>query len=331
MKTIIASFLISLFLIACTKESNNKIVSAYEQTNNVNDQPPGCIPLNDLGKGLYKGYMGGLYPGGVNKPPKEYAADLLMISKQIVPINKKGEPSETGYIVFISMGGSTGGKNMTALINKTKANPLTNPYLNLMNCNQPAQKAPLSAIIDSNSEYWSHITKILTINKSGYKQVQVVYLETDDGVVTSKFPDRPILVKDKIEASLRTMMQKFVNLKVVYVLGRTRTFSNTVTPWNTEPAPYYFGWASKWAIEDQINGVPGTEYKGSNKVAPMLAWGFYQWADSLPRTTDSFYWRYSETKDGLHANEAGQDTLSNRFQKFLLTDNYASKWYKAQQ
>ena len=59
----------------------------------------------------------------------------------------------------------------------------------------------------------------------------------------------------------------------------------------------------------------------------MLAWGFYQWADSLPRTTDDFYWRFSETKDGLHANDAGQDTLSKRFQNFLLTDPYASVWY----
>lgn len=329
MKTIPVAYLIALLLFACSKENSN-VTNTNEQSNSVNGQPPGCIPLNDLGSGLYKGYMGGLYPGGANKPPTKYAADLLMISRNIVPIDKNGEASsEKGFIVFISMGASTGGKNMTALINKTKGNPLTNPYLKLMNCNQPAQVAPLSAIADSANPYWLHITQILTLHKSGYKQVQVVYLETDDGEVTANFPNRPVLIKDKIEACLRTMKQKFANLKIVYVLGRTRTFSNTVTPWNTEPSPYYFGWACKWAIEDQINGVPGTEYKGPNKVAPMLAWGFYQWADSLPRITDNFYWRYSETKDGLHANEAGQDTLSTRFQKFLLTDVYASKWYKA--
>ncbi len=102
------------------------------------------------------------------------------------------------------------------------------------------------------------------------------------------------------------------------------------TPWNTEPGPYYFGWACKWAIQDQIRKVPGTEYKGPNAVAPMITWGFYQWADSLPRKTDNFYWRYSQTKDGLHANEAGQDTLATRFQKFLLKDQRAKLWYAAQ-
>ena len=59
----------------------------------------------------------------------------------------------------------------------------------------------------------------------------------------------------------------------------------------------------------------------------MLAWGFYQWADTIPRKTDGFYWLPAETADGLHANEEGQDTLSNRFQNFLLTDKYAGTWY----
>ena len=114
----------------------------------------------------------------------------------------------------------------------------------------------------------------------------------------------------------------------MYVLGRTRTFGSKAI-WNKEPSPYYFGWACKWAIEDQINGVHGTEYKGKNAVAPMITWGFYQWADSLPRKTDGFYWRSTETEDGLHATAEGQDTLSNRFQNFLLTDANAKIWYSA--
>ena len=327
MKIKTLSFLVILLSTACTKESRD-ILTAAEQSNSISFQSPGDVPLNDLGKGYYRGYIGGLYPGGYNNPSGTYAADLYSTCKNMAPLDVDGKRSTSnGYIVFISMGGSTGGKNMTALIDKTKNNPLTNPYLKLMNCNQPAQKAPLSYIADTSSEYWSHVHDVIALHKSSYQQVQVVYLETDDGVTTLKFPDRPNIIKGKIEACLRTLKQQFTNLKIVYVLGRTRTFSNTVTPWNTEPAPYYFGWACKWAIEDQINNVPGTEYKGPNKVAPILAWGFYQWADSLPRKTDNFYWRYSETKDGLHANDAGQDTLSTRFQQFLLTDSAASKWY----
>jgi hypothetical protein len=116
------------------------------------------------------------------------------------------------------------------------------------------------------------------------------------------------------------------DIKVVYVLGRARTFGN-LKYWNKEPGPYYFGWGCKWAVQDQINGIHGTEYKGANAVAPMITWGFYEWADSLPRTTDGFFWRSYMSADGVHATPEYQDTLALRFQKFLLTDPNASIWY----
>lgn len=328
MKIKITAFFTALLFITCTKESSDQFATTTTSETS-NFQSPDDVPLTELGPGLYRGYVGGLYPGGANHPSGTYAADLLATSNNIVPINVNGNPDPKGHVVFISMGGSTGGKNMTALIGKTRNNPQTYSRLKIMNGNQPAQKATLSTIKNPNSLYWVHVSQILSGHKSSFKQVQVVYLETDDGVTTLKFPDRPNIIKQRIKDCLRTMKKKMPNLKVVYVLGRTRTFPNTKTPWNTEPSPYYFGWACKWAIEDQINGVSGTEYKGPGAVSPMLAWGFYQWADSLPRQSDKFYWRYSETKDGLHANEVGQDTLASRFQKFLFADPNSSKWYAA--
>lgn len=331
MKIQATAIFVTLLLIACSKEGNINRETPIDKSEAENISLPGeYIPLNDLGTGTFKDSMGGLYPNGANKPQGKYATDLYNTCASIVPIDTFGNPSAKGKVIFISLGGSTGGKNMTALIKKTKGNPKTNPNLKMMNCNQPAQQAPLSYIANPASAYWMHVKSILALHKSSLRQVQVIYLETDDGVITLKFPDRANTIKDLIEASLRTLKEQMPNLKVVYVLGRTRTFANTVTPWNTEPGPYYFGWACKWAIQDQIKKVPGTEYKGPNAVAPMLAWGFYQWADSLPRTTDSYYWRYSQTKDGLHANEAGQDTLATRFQKFLLKDKRAKLWYRAQ-
>ena len=318
-----------LLFITCSKETNNKIVTASEQTN---AQPPDVVPLNDLGKGLFRGYTGGLYPGGANKPPTQYALDLLNISNTIKPIDTFGNSSANGKIAFISLGASIGGKNMRGLTKKTINNPATNPKLLMVNCDEGNRNAPLSSIANPADPYWDFVHSIIKDSGSSYRQVQVVYLETDDGVLTKKFPNRANIIKNKIEASARTIKQNFPNAKVLYLLARTRTFNDeagNAAIWNSEPSPYYFGWACKWAIEDQINGVAGTEYKGGNKVAPIMTWGFYQWADSLPRKTDNFYWRYSETKDGLHSNDAGEDTLATRFQKFLLTDPYASKWYAA--
>jgi len=329
MKTKNTCALFILLFFSCSKENISNQIQANKQSEAVTIKEP-RIPLNDLGKGTYMGYTGGLYPGGANTPPVKYSFDLMQISKTIVPLDTFGKASDNGKIVFISLGASIGGKNMKAMVKKTAGNPVTNPKLLLYNCNEGGKYSALSNIANPNDSYWEHVSEVIESQKSSYKQVQVVYLETDDGIVTKLFPDRPNQVKNKIEASARTIKQKFVNAKVLYLLGRTRTFndaSNNATPWNTEPSPYYFGWACKWAIEDQINGVPGTEYKGTNKVAPVMTWGFYQWADSLPRTTDSFYWRWSETKDGLHSNDAGEDTLATRFQNFLLTNSNSKLWY----
>lgn len=318
---------ILLLFVACSKEhTNDKASTIFSVSNSIPFDTTANIALNDLGTNTYKGFVGGLYPNGENTPSGTYATDLLTVSQTIIPIDTFGiASSNKGKIVFISLGGSTGGQNMEALKTKTTNNPLTNPKLKLLKANNGAGIASLNSIMNPADAYWNHVSKIIKGGKSSYRQVQVIYLETDDSVRIETWPDRPNMVKNDLETCMRTFKQKFPNVKVLYVLGRTRSFGGK--PGIREPSPYYLGWACKWAIEDQINGVAGTEYKGTNPVAPMITWGFYEWADSIARTTDNFYWRLSQTADGLHANAAGQDTLSTRFQKFLLTDPYASIWY----
>jgi hypothetical protein len=317
---------ILLVLLSCTKNNTPDLQKVNAASEDGVRNTSISTPLNDLGKNKYMDSVGGLYPGGLNSASGTYAIDLRKASNRIIPIDTFGNPSATGNILFLSLGGSTGGHNMQMLRTKTLDNPATNPQLKLLNGNNGSGEASLNSIAKPHAPYWDHVSQTLRGTKSSYRQVQVIYLETDDTTLTISWPERPLEVKLLLESALRNIKFKFPNIKIVYVLGRTQTF-NVIATWNHEPSPYYFGWACKWAMQDQINGKPGTKYKGKNAVAPMLAWGFYQWADSTPRKTDGFYWRSSETADGLHANEEGQDTLSNRFQQFLLTDNYASVWY----
>jgi hypothetical protein len=326
MKNIYAGFFIALLFITCTKERINENTQSNASATNNATKDTGPIPLNDLGTGTYKGYTGGLYPNGVNIPTNQYAADLLTISNHIVPLDTFGNSISNGKIVFISLGASIGGNTMQVLKTKTDNSSITNPKLKLINCNNGYGSGSLNSIENPGDPYWDHVTKMLNGAKSSYKQVQIIYLETDDSSRTVTWPGRANIVKNDIESCLRVFKQKFKNIKLVYVLGRTRTFG-TQRPWNREPSPYYFGWGCKWAIEDQINNVPGTEYKGSNATAPMLTWGFYEWAEMTPRKTDDFYWLPTETSDGLHANDRGLDSVTTRFQNFLLTDPYANVWY----
>ena len=325
-----SAFIILLF-ITCSKEnvSNQQKLQSSQVAKVTNALDTAKIPLDDLGTGTFMGSEGGLYPNGQNDPSGNYAADLFSISQSIVPIDTFGNPSTNkGRIVFISLGGSTCGHNMRQLKAQTKNNPLTNHKLVLLDCCNGYGEASLNSIMNPNDPYWDHVTQVLTGSEASYRSVQIIYLETDDSTKYINWPGRPDLVKSELESAANVLQSKFINLKVLYVLGRTRTFGNQ-TLYNREPSPYYFGWACKWTIEDQINGASNLRYKGPNRVAPIITWGFYQWADSLPRQTDGFYWRQSETKDGLHANPVGQDTLATRFQNFLFTDKNTNLWYAA--
>jgi hypothetical protein len=319
--------LLLMAFFACNKEGNVRLNSSAHSNSSVEFTDTVKIPINDLGTGTYLGFMGGLYPGGVDTPSGKYAKDLLRFASRITPLNSNGKPSDTGKIVFISLGVSTGGHNMYALIAKTTDNPRTNPFLLLANCNNGSGNASLNSIANPSDTYWDHVSSILNAHHITYKQVQVIYLETDDSIPIVSFPERPYQVRDDLKLAMQTCKAKFKHLKLVYVLGRTTTF-NKFQVQNIEPCPYYNGWGEKFFIEDQINGAPGTQYKGDSAVAPLVTWGWYQWADgtTVPRQ-DGFVWTKDQTIDGLHADAEGQDTLATRFQKFLLTDKYASIWY----
>jgi len=70
---------------ACAKENNSHIVNAGEETNAT---VPDNIPLTDLGTGLFKDSMGGLYPGGkmnllVRMQTNSFLKLLLCLNRKI--------------------------------------------------------------------------------------------------------------------------------------------------------------------------------------------------------------------------------------------------------
>lgn len=321
-------FFALLIFFSCQKEQAvTKQVNALTQQESVVADTM-LIPLIDMGSQTFRSYSGGLYPNGSNLPSGTYANDLHDFALSIAPLDSNGNINNTkGIIGFISIGASTCNIMMTALRDKTSGNPLTNPKLRLVACTSGATS--VNEIMDPANGYWNVVQTKLSKAALKAKQVQVIYMETEDSVQTNDFPGRPLRTKTEYEQAMRTFKIKFPNIKLVYLLGRAHTFvpprKNKIT--NTEPTPYYNGWACKWVIEDQINGVNGTAYKGAHSVSPLVTWGWYQWGTEEPRS-DGFIWKKEYTKeDGLHANDIGADTLSTRFQNFLLTDEYAGIWY----
>jgi len=329
MKRVYSLILVLAGFIACNKETGDSINSNAVSEVSQPFADTARVPINDLGKGTYLGFTGGLYPGGTNKPPAGYAADLLAFASSIKPLNPAGvgDSSLKGKIGFISIGGSTCGDLMIALKNKTNGNPKTNPFLHVVNCADGGGGASLNSVMNPNDPYWNHVDLVLRSSFINNRQIQVMYFETEDSTNLKSFPARPYQYRDELEVALRLFKTRFPNLKLVYFVGRTTTFHKSQIP-NIEPCPYYAGWGQKFVVQDQINGVAGTKYKGDSAVAPLTTWAWYEWANgtNVPRK-DGFVWQESQTTDGLHATDAGLDTLSSRFQNFLFTDPAANRWY----
>ena len=100
MKSIFISAFLTLLFLSCAKEINNDSSQA-NSISNLKKPAAVSIPLNDLGTGTYMDSVGGLYPGGANKPTGRYAKDLLAVSQSIVPIDTFGNPSSTRGKFFL--------------------------------------------------------------------------------------------------------------------------------------------------------------------------------------------------------------------------------------
>src|SRR6266536_670166 len=99
MKKITCSFLIVftfIFLLACKKNHTPS------NGNNVITTP---APLIDFGSATYRGFQGGLYPGGSNQRPPAHNAAGISIAQSIQPLNTAGTVDVTnGKIVWTSIG-----------------------------------------------------------------------------------------------------------------------------------------------------------------------------------------------------------------------------------
>jgi hypothetical protein len=115
-----------------------------------------------------------LYPNGNNSPFGKYAEDLYSISQTIVPLDTFGRTSGSSEakIVFLSMGGSTGGHNMKNLQLKTYGNPSCNQSVKIINGNTGTGAGSLNDIMDPDNDYWDHISQMLHGTRSSYRQVQ---------------------------------------------------------------------------------------------------------------------------------------------------------------
>src|SRR5207249_3131925 len=143
-------------------------------------ETPGLVPLNDLGAGLYKGFQGGLYPGGANSLPSPHLTAALQLASQIVPRNAAGGPDPEGLIVLIAVGMSNTTHEFGVFERNEDANPNRNARVVLMDTAFGGQTA--SAIANPAAAYWTTMQQRLASMGLSAAQVQVAWLKEAEAV-----------------------------------------------------------------------------------------------------------------------------------------------------
>ena len=277
------------------------------------------LPLSDLGKGMYQGFPGGLYPDGQNVPPQVHLKAGLEQAKAVVPLDEEGRKSAGGKIVLLSIGMSNTTQEFQAFQKAAARDPGLNPKLAIVDGAQGGQTAQITGRPDSN--FWTVVSERLKQAGVTPRQVQAAWIKQANARPTEGFPESAKKLQADVVATLNNLHDKFPNLKIAYLSSRIYG-GYASTPLNPEPYAYEGGFAMKWVIADQIA-------RKSEVRAPWIAWGPYLWADGVKgRKQDGLVWLKDDFgRDGTHPSDSGREKVAKLLLDFFKNDPTARPWF----
>ena len=292
------------------------------------------VPLNDLGTGTYLSQQGGLYPAGSNVRPASHDSDGAAIAAGIQPLDANGSPDPVnGKIGILSIGMSDTFDVFLTFMTDGNADPTKSPAVTFVPGAQPRASATMFA--DANNAVWNPIFQNF-LPQSGLTANQVVIGWINDGnTTTGTFPSNMQQTQANLEAIAQNLHTKFPNMKLAYFGSRFYAgYSNgTFNPANPEPYAYQTGFAVKWTIQDQLNGLASLNYDPANGPvkAPWIDWGLYDWANGLLARSDGLVWTCQDLEsDGTHPSSAyGREKDANMLLNFFKTDDTTAPWFVA--
>jgi len=269
----------------------------------------GLLPLTDMGNQRYRGYRGGLYPGGVNRPSAKYLKKGMASSRQVRPIN--------GKIVVLSIGMSNASAEFSAFKRTSDRDPQRSPNVVVVD---GAQDGFDATRINARPVYWDNVDSRLQAADVSAGQVQVVWLKEAIAGEHRRFPKDAKALQASLRKIITTMRFRYPKLRLVYMSSRTYG-GYAITGWNPEPAAYDSGYAVRGVIQDRIAG----KLKG-----PWVGWGPYLWTDGLAGRSDGLQWTCDDVEgDGTHPSKSGDQKVVNLLTTFFKTDPTAKRWYLA--
>jgi hypothetical protein len=262
-----------------------------------------------MGKRKYRGYRGGLYPSGLNRPTQKYLRKGTEAAKRVRPID--------GKIVLLSIGMSNASDEFSAFKRSADRDPQKNPSLVVVDGAQDGFDARRAR---SQPIFWDTIDQRLADADVTPEQVQAVWLKESVAGEQRRFPKDAKGLQSDLRAILRIMRVRYPNVKLVYLSSRTYG-GYAITGTNPEPAAYDSAYAVRGIIQERIRG----QIKG-----PWLFWGPYLWTDGTAGRNDGLVWTCDDVEaDGMHPSRSGIQKVVNMLTTFFKTDPTAKRWYVA--
>jgi len=284
-------------------------------------------PLIDFGTAIYRGFQGGLYPGGSNVRPTAHNAAGLSIAQSIGPLNNAGNiDTANGKIVWMSIGMSNCTQETQAFLPLAQSFDNINPKLVLID--GAAGRQDINAINNPTASYWDTVLSRLSAAGLTAAQVQVIWFKEAEARPTdTAFATYPDALKSKYKSVMQILKNKFPNLKLCYLSDRIYAGYAT-TKLNPEPFAWYSGWCVKRLIADQVSGDAGLVYSGANPLSAWVSWGPYLWAKGDSARSDGLVWLPADfASDGTHPSISGRQKVAQMLLQFFSTDETTKPWF----
>jgi hypothetical protein len=292
-------------------------------------------PLPLLGAGKYKGFEGGLYPGGKNERPAAHEKAGLALAGKVRPLDADGKPSPDGKIVLLSVGMSNTTQEFSVFKRLADTDRNKNPRLVIVDGAQGGMSANRILDPDDNrtgTRFWTTVDRRLRNAGATRAQVQVAWIKQADPGPSQGFPRYARTLQEELGKIVRLMHDRFPNLKMVYLSPRTYA-GYARTRLNPEPYAYESGFSVKWLIEQQLRGEPALNFdpaRGAVK-APWLSWGPYLWANGKTKNPDGLFYEESDfAGDGTHPSRSGQEKVAEQLLRFFKSDSTTKPWFVEQ-
>lgn len=301
----------------------------------VNTDTSDLKPLDELGRGDYHGFQGGLYPGGENRRPTEHEAAGLKLAAQIKPLDRAGQPDANGKIVLLTVGMSNTSQASEAFKQQADTDPAKNPRLVIVNGAQGGMSA--DRIINptdgaSGQKYWSEVDRRLEAAGVSREQVQTVWMKQAEPGPMQGFPKYAQKLQNDMAQIVRVLVRRFPNVKLCYLSPRTYGgFARSRL--NPEPYAYESGFSVKWLIEQQLRGEGEVNFDAAKGPvqAPWLSWGAYLWANGPKANSAGLSFEEADfAADGTHESPSGQRKVGQQILNFFKTDPTTRPWYVGQ-